>query len=64
MLAALLARRLTGEPDSYFEDGWRLLPPPEVLSWRPLLLSALAAMLGLAALAGKTGMFGGKGRSQ
>ncbi|BCJ46424.1 FtsX-like permease family protein [Actinoplanes ianthinogenes] len=64
VLAALLARRLTGEPDSYFEDGWRLLPPPEVLGWQPLLLSALAAMLGLAALAGMTGMLGDKGRSQ
>ncbi|MFB9336022.1 ABC transporter permease, partial [Actinoplanes octamycinicus] len=64
VLATLLARRLTAEPDSYFEDGWRLLPPPEVLGWRPLLLSGLAAMLALAALAAMTGMIGGKGRSQ
>ncbi|WP_436520367.1 FtsX-like permease family protein [Actinoplanes sp. HUAS TT8] len=52
VLAASVARRVAGEPDSFFADGWRLLPPPEVLGWGPLLISGLAAMLCLSALAG------------
>lgn len=56
MLAALAARRVAGEPDSYFVDGWRLLPPPGVLGWGALLISGLAALLGLSALAGLTAM--------
>ncbi|AEV83382.1 Collagen alpha-4(VI) chain [Actinoplanes sp. SE50] len=55
--AALVARWITGEPESFFADGWRLLPPPEVLGGAPLLLAAFAAWLFLtllAALAART----------
>ncbi|GID65161.1 hypothetical protein Acy02nite_30420 [Actinoplanes cyaneus] len=51
VLAALASRRLAGEPDSLFVDGWRLLAPPGVLGWAALLVSGLAAMICLAALA-------------
>ncbi|WIM98873.1 ABC transporter permease [Actinoplanes oblitus] len=61
VLAAVLARRLTGEPGSYFEDGWRLLPPPEVLGWPPLLVSALLTMLFLTGLAAVSAMAAGEG---
>lgn len=70
VLAASVARRVAGEPDSFFADGWRLLPPPEVLGRWPLLISGLAAMLCLAALAaligvsGRSAPFGDTGRTR
>ncbi|KUL33324.1 hypothetical protein ADL15_17685 [Actinoplanes awajinensis subsp. mycoplanecinus] len=50
VLAALVARRVVGEPASFFADGWRLLPPPEALGWLPLLGAALAGFLVLGVL--------------
>jgi putative ABC transport system permease protein len=64
VLAALVARRVTGDPVSYFEDGWRLLPPPDVLGRWPLLISGLAALLFMAAMAWLIGISGRKGRSE
>ncbi|MFI1995731.1 FtsX-like permease family protein [Actinoplanes sp. NPDC020271] len=58
MLAALTARRVAGEPDSAFVDGWRLLAPPDVLGWGPLLISGLTAMLCLTALSWMTAVSG------
>jgi putative ABC transport system permease protein len=69
VLAASVARRVAGQPGSFFADGWRLLSPPEVLGWGPLLISGLAAMLCLAALAwliamsGRSSPPGGTGRT-
>ncbi|GIE90683.1 FtsX-like permease family protein [Actinoplanes regularis] len=51
VLAALVARRVVGEPASYFADGWRLLPPPEILGWAPLLGCAAAVLLLLSTVA-------------
>lgn len=48
VLAAMLARWVTGIPDSLFTDGWRLLAVPEMLGPVPLLTAGLAALLVLA----------------
>ncbi len=60
LLAAVVARPLAGVTAPPFPDGWRLLPPPEVLTG-PVLVGAAAVGLVAFGLAGWLALRGLKG---